>query len=169
VNNFCCSSSLLVDLRQFPNSKPLLDFKGKPNAVDELVCFQEAQTLPLFLIVPKPKPTFTPTTVKPPFNLVTQAHPSQLASGTQSSSSISGSSTPISSTMTRAVFGKLKTQALLDYLIADGIELEEEDIAIFKKQRIDGETLIYATRDDLITFGLPGGVVLKIMMRVPKE
>ena len=52
---------------------PLLDFKGKPNAVDELVCFQEAQTLPLFLIVPKTNPTFTPTTVKPPFNLVSQA------------------------------------------------------------------------------------------------
>jgi len=63
-------------LKQFPNSKPLLDFKGKANAVDELVCFQEAQTLPLFLIIPKTKPAFTPMTVKPPFNLVSQAHPS---------------------------------------------------------------------------------------------
>jgi len=148
---------------------PLLDFKGKPNAVDELVCFQEAQTLPLFLIVPKTKPTFTPTTVKPPFNLVTQAHPSQLASGTQSSSSISGSSTPISSAMTRAAFGKLKTQALLDFLIADGIELEEEDIAIFKKQRIDGEALAALSQEALERAGFPMGLAAKIMMRVPKE
>ena len=148
---------------------PLLDFKGKPNAVDELVCFQEAQTLPLFLIVPKTKPTFTPTTVKPPFNLVSQASPSQLASGTQSSSSGSGSSTPISSTMTRAVFGKLKTQALLDYLIADGIELEEEDIAIFKKQRIDGDALLDISKEDLERYGLPGGLATKILKRIPKE
>jgi len=39
-----------VDLDQYPKSEPLLDFKGKKNAVDELVCFQEAQTLPLFVI-----------------------------------------------------------------------------------------------------------------------
>ena len=64
---------ILVDLKQFPNSNPLLDFEGKRNAVDELVCFQEAQTLPLFLIIPKIKPTFTPMTVKPPFNLVSEA------------------------------------------------------------------------------------------------
>jgi len=148
---------------------PLLDFKGKPNAVEELVCFQEAQTLPLFLIVPKTKPAFTPMTVKPPFHLVTQASPSQLASSTHSSSSGSGSSTPISSPMTRAAFGKLKTQALLDYLIADGIELEEEDIAIFKKQRFDGEALLELSRDDLVQVGFPMGLATKILKRIPKE
>jgi len=31
----------------FLGSYPMLDFKGKPNAADELVCFQEAQTLGL--------------------------------------------------------------------------------------------------------------------------
>jgi len=50
----CFFYLFLVDLKQFPNSNPLLDFKGKRNAVDELVCFQEAQTLPLFLIIPRP-------------------------------------------------------------------------------------------------------------------
>ena len=129
-------------MKQFPNSNPLLDFKGKANAVDELVCFQEAQTLPLFLIVPKTKPTFTPMTVKPPFNLVSQAPPSPLASDTQSMSNGSSSSTPISSTITRVAFEKLKTQALIDYLIVDGVELEEQDIAVFKKQRISGEALL---------------------------
>ena len=148
---------------------PLLDFMGKANAVDELVCFQEAQTLPLFLIIPKTKPTFTPTTVKPPFNLVSQAPPLLLPSETQSASSGSNSSTPTSSTMTRAVFEKLKTQALLDFLIADGIELEEEDIAIFKKQRIDGEALAALSQEALERYGLPGGLAAKIMKRIPKE
>ena len=75
---------------------PLLDFRGKPNAVDELVCFQEAQTLPLFLIVPKTNPTFTPTTVKPPFNLVFEATLSPLASSTQSAGIRSSLSASIS-------------------------------------------------------------------------
>ena len=148
---------------------PLLDFKGKPTAVDELVCFQEAQTLPLFLIIPKTKPTFTPMTAKPPFNLVSQIAPSQLALGTQSASSGSSSSTPISSTMTRAAFGKLKTQALVDYLIAEGVELEEEEIAIFKKQRIDGEALLELSRDDLVQVGFPMGLAATIFKRIPKE
>jgi len=148
---------------------PLLDFKGKPNAVDELVCFQEAQTLPLFLIVPKTKPAFTPMTVKPPFNLISQAPQSPLPSSTQSASSGNSSSTPISSTMTRAAFGKLKTQALVDYLIAEGVELEEEEIAIFKKQKIDGEALLEWTREDLERAGFPMGLATKILKRIPKE
>ena len=148
---------------------PLLDFKGKPNAVDELVCFQEAQTLPLFLIVPKTKPTFTPMIAKPPFNLFSQIAPSQLALGTQSASSGSSSSTPISSTMTRAAFGKLKTQALIDYLIAEGVELDDRKQATFRQQEIDGEVLLEFSREELIGLGLPAGVVLKIMKRIPKE
>jgi len=53
---------LLVEMKEdFLGSYPLLDFKGNPNAVDELVCFQEAQTLPLFLIMPKRKEMATPT------------------------------------------------------------------------------------------------------------
>jgi len=147
---------------------PLLDFKGKPNAVDELVCFQEAQTLPLFLIVPKTKTTFTPTTVKPPFNLVTQAS-SQLASGTQNVSSGSGSSTPISSTMTRAAFGKLKTQALIDYLIAEGVELDDRKQTIFRQQEITGAALVLLSQEDLERYGLPGGVVALIRNAIPKE
>ena len=148
---------------------PLLDFMGKANAVDELVCFQEAQTLPLFLIVPKTKPAFTPMTVKPPFNLVSQAPPSPLPSSTQSAPSGNSSSTPTSSNMTRAAFEKLKTQALIDYLIAEGVELDDKEKGIFREQKIDGEALIEATKEDLIGFGIPGGLVLKILKRVPKE
>ena len=44
--------------------------------------------------------------------------------------------------MTRAVFETLETQKLIDYLSAQGVKLEEEDIAIFKKQRISGEALL---------------------------
>jgi len=85
-------SLLLVDMKEDSlSSYPLLDFKGKPNAVDELVCFQEAQVLPLFLVIPKTKPAFTPMIVKPPFNLVSQAPPS--SSNTQSAPSGDSSST----------------------------------------------------------------------------
>jgi len=159
----------LVDLKQFPNSKPLLDFKGKPNAVDELVCFQEAQTLPLFLIVPKTKPAFTPMAVKPPFNLVSQAPHSPLASSTQSVSSGSSSSPPTSSNMTRAAFEKLKTQALIDYMIAEGVELDHQKQAIFRQQEIDGEGLAALPLEALERYGLPGGLAAKIMKRIPKE
>ena len=137
--------------------------------MDELVCFQEAQTLPLFLIIPKTKPTFTPMTVKPPFNLVPQALPSPLPSGTQCAGIRSSLSTPISSTMTRAAFEKLKTQALIDYLIVDGVELEEQDIAAFKKQRISGEALLELSCVDLERAGFPVGLAATIFKRIPKE
>ena len=148
---------------------PLLDFKGKPNAVDELVCFQEAQTLPLFLIVPKTKPTFAPMTVKPSLNLVTHALPSPLPSSTQSPSSGSSSSTPISSTMTRAAFGKLTTQALIDYLIAEGVELDDKERGIFREQKIDGEALTALSQEALERAGFLMGPAAKIMRRIPKE
>jgi len=157
---------LLVEMKENSLSAyPLLDFKGKANAVDELVCFQEAQTLPLFLVIPKTKPTFTRMTVKPPFNLVSQPPPSPLASSTQNASSVSSSL----STMKRAAFENLNPQELIDYLIAAGVKLEEEEIAIFKKQKITGEALVEATKEDLERYGLPGGVVLTVMRRIPKE
>jgi len=161
---------LLVEMKEDSlSSYPLLDFKGNPNAVDELVCFQEAQTLPLFLIVPKTKPTFTPTPVKPPFNLVSQAPPSPLPSSMQSAPSGNSSSTPISSTMTRAAFGKLETQELIDYLSVQGVKLDHQQQAIFRQQEIDGEALLDISKEDLERYGLPGGLATKILKRIPKE
>ena len=148
---------------------PLLDFKGKPNAVDELVCFQEAQTLPLFLIIPKIKPAFTPTTVKLPFNLVPEATPSRLPSSTQSAGIRSSLSTPTSSTMTRAAFETLETQELIDYLIAEGVELDDQKQTIFRQQEIDGEALLDVSKEDLERYGFPGGLATKILKRIPKE
>ena len=51
---------------------PLSTIKGATNAVDELVCFQDAQILPLFLLKLKSGAKFVPKTVKPAFNLVPQ-------------------------------------------------------------------------------------------------
>ena len=51
---------------------PLTTIKGAANAVDELVCFQDAQILPLFLLRLKSGAKFIPKTVKPAFNLVPQ-------------------------------------------------------------------------------------------------
>jgi len=161
---------LLVEMEEDSLSAyPLLNFKGKANAVDELVCFQEAQTLPLFLIIPKIKPAFTPTTVKLPFNLVPEATPSRLPSSTQSAGIRSSLSTPTSSTMTRAAFETLETQELIDYLSVQGVKLEEEDVALFKKQRISGEALLELSRVDLERYGLPGGLAATIFKRIPKE
>jgi len=71
--------------------------------------------------------------------------------------------------MKRAAFENLNPQELIDYLIAAGVKLEEEEIAIFKKQKITGEALVEATKEDLERYGLPGGVVLTVMRRIPKE
>ena len=51
---------------------PLSTIKGATNAVDELVCFQDAQILPLFLLKLKSGAKFIPKTVKPAFNLLPQ-------------------------------------------------------------------------------------------------
>jgi len=51
---------------------PLTTIKGASNEVDELVCFQDAQILPLFLLRLKSGAKFIPKTVKPAFNLVPQ-------------------------------------------------------------------------------------------------
>jgi len=161
---------LLVEMKEDSlGAYPLLDFKGKPNAVDELVCFQEAQTLPLFLIIPKTKPSFPSMTVKPPFNLVSQASPSPLPSSMQSAASGSISNTPTSSTMMRAAFENLSTQELIDYLIIQGVKLDDKEKGIFREQKIDGEALLDISKEDLERYGLPGGLATKILKRIPKE
>ena len=161
---------LLVEMEEDSLSAyPLLDFKGKPNAVDELVCFQEAQTLPLFLIVPKTNPTFTPTTVKPPFNLVSQAPLSPLASSTQNAGIRSSSSPPISSTMTRAAFEQFDTDMVLSYLTSQGVKLDDREQGILRDQKIDGEALLSARKDDLERAGIPTGVVLRIFRVIPSS
>ena len=99
---------LLVEMKDDSLSAyPLLDFKRKPNAVDELVCFQEAQTLPLFLVVPKRSEIVTPTLAP----RVSHALPA----------GDSPQHTRSYSPTTRATFEKLKTQALIDHLIAQGV------------------------------------------------
>jgi len=45
---------LLVNHDKYPKSKPLSKLQAN-EAVDELVVFQEAQTLPLFIVKPKNK------------------------------------------------------------------------------------------------------------------
>ena len=71
--------------------------------------------------------------------------------------------------MTRAAFETLEMQELIDYLIVQGVKLEEEDIAIFKKQRITGAALVLLSQEDLERYGLPGGVVALIRNAIPKE
>ena len=69
--------------------------------------------------------------------------------------------------MTRAAFEKLKTQALIDYLIAEGVELDDRKQATFRQQEIDGEVLLDWAREDLERAGFPMGLATKIMKRIP--
>jgi len=71
--------------------------------------------------------------------------------------------------MTKATFEKLKTQTLIDYLIAEGVELDDQKQAIFRQQEIDGEALLDISKEDLERAGFPMGLATKIMKRIPKE
>ena len=71
--------------------------------------------------------------------------------------------------MMRAEFEKLKTQELVDYLIAQGVELDHQKQAIFRQQEIDGEVLLDWTREDLERAGFPMGLATKILKRITKE
>jgi len=146
----------LVEMKEDSlGSYPLLDFKGKPNAVDELVCFQEAQILPLFLVVPKRVEMVTST----------------LAPGVSHASPAGDLSqqTRTYSLITRAVFERLKTQELIDHLIAEGVELDDKEKGIFREQKITGEALIDSSKEDLVSVGIPLGVAKMILRRLPKE
>jgi len=70
--------------------------------------------------------------------------------------------------MKRAAFETLEMQELIDYLIVQGVKLEEEEIAIFKKQKITGEALIDSSVEELVSLGIPLGVAKMILKRIPK-
>ena len=161
---------LLVEMKEDSiSSYPLLDFKGKPNAADELVCFQEAQTLPLFLVVPKTALTFTPkTAAKPHFKADSQAG-SLLPSSTQNTASGNSANTSISSAITRAAFEMLSPQELIDYLIVQGVKLDDQKQAIFRQQEIDGEALLNISKEDLERAGFSLGLATKITHAIPSS
>ena len=71
--------------------------------------------------------------------------------------------------MKRAAFVTLETQELIDYLIVQGVKLEEEEIAIFKKQKITGEAMIDSSIEELASVGIPLGVAKMVLRRIPKE
>ena len=71
--------------------------------------------------------------------------------------------------MTRAAFENLDTQALVDYLIEQGVKLDDQKKTIFRQQDINGEVLLDWTREDLESTGLSKGIATMIMKRIPKE
>ena len=66
--------------------------------------------------------------------------------------------------MTRAAFGKLSPQELIDYL---SVELDDQKQTIFRQQEIDGEVMLSWTREDLERAGFPMGLATKILNRIP--
>jgi len=152
---------LLVEMKEDSlGAYPLLDFKGNPNAVDELVCFQEAQTLPLFLVQLKSGPE-TRLSNPPSMNL-TSSPPINNHGGTLETG-------PPSLMTTRTAFEQFDTDTVLSYLTLQGVKLDDREQGILREQKIDGEALLAATKEDLERVGLPSGVVLKIFRVIPSS
>ena len=125
----------------------MTSFQGKTNAVDELVCFQEAQILPLFVVILKSTPSFTQLNVKPPFNEATQ---------------IQSPLSPLP--MSGADFEKLTVDQVIQYL-----NLDDRKQLIFYEQEIDGEALMNMSLETLERYGIPGGPATKILTKIPKK
>jgi len=73
------------------------------------------------------------------------------------------------SPMTRAAFEKLKTQELVDYLISQGVDLDDRKLEIFRQQEIDGEALLDISKEDLERASFSMGVATKILKKIPKK
>jgi len=172
----------IVDFKQFPNSKPLLNWAGNPTAVDELVCFQESQTLPLFLVRLKDKPAFAPTPEKPLFYLGRNPYARSSSFSTRRPSanrlmmtgagSTSGQGVPAAVAETEidmATFMGFNTAEVIDHLVLVGVELQPSDKAILVKERINGEALYEFNKDSLTALGLPAGIAALITKRIPRQ
>ena len=71
--------------------------------------------------------------------------------------------------MTRAAFEKLSPQELVDYLIVQGVKLDNQKQTIFREQEIDGEALLDISKEDLERAGFPMGLAATLFKRIPKE
>ena len=62
----------------------------------------------------------------------------------------------------------LGTEELIKYMIAQGVKLDADEQAIFKKQKINGEALSDMTQEMLRAEGIPAGVATILLRRIPK-
>ena len=79
------------------------------------------------------------------------------------------SNSPSSSSLTRAAFENLDTQALIDYLVSQGVKLDDKEQGIFREQKINGEALTDSSIEERVSVEIPLGVAKMILRRVPKE
>jgi len=124
------------------------------------VCFQEAQTLPLFLVQLKSGPGTL--IADPPWMNPTASPPTNNHGGTLETG-------PPSSMTTRTAFEQFDTDTVLSYLTSQGVKLDDREQRILRDQKIDGEALLAARKEDLERVGLPSGVVLKIFRVIPSS
>ncbi|GBB98538.1 hypothetical protein RclHR1_32550003 [Rhizophagus clarus] len=53
---------------------------------------------------------------------------------------------------------KYKTKELIDFLCKEeDLELEEEDLEIIRKQRVNGRDFLKTTKEEFLSYGMPGG------------
>ena len=70
--------------------------------------------------------------------------------------------------MNRIEFEEPGTEELIKYLDGQKVVLDADEQTIFRRQKIDGESLLGMTREDLERYGVAGGLTVKIMNRIPK-
>ena len=71
--------------------------------------------------------------------------------------------------MSRAAFEKLTIEELIEYLISQGVSLDDKKQSIFRVQEIDGEALTYLSQEALERHGILAGPAAKILGNVPKK
>ena len=170
-----------MNIDQFPISKPLLDFKGKKNAVDELACFQEPQTLPLFVIRLKdnglfdsflvPSASFYELVCLFAASFTPMAEKLDMNANNAPTLPPSVAPAPVTATsggMTRAEFEKLTTEGLIAWFATMEVVLSDRVQSIFREQEIDGDGLTGMSKEDLVSCQVPMGVASQIMKRIPK-
>ena len=72
------------------------------------------------------------------------------------------STTTNSEGMTKSEFKKLDTEALLQHLSSNGVDVPKIE-AIFRDEEIDGQSLLGFTFDNLKSMGVKGGTAGKII------
>ena len=174
----------------------MLNGKGLPNAVDELVVFQESQTLPLFIVRFKDNPIFNSLKAKPSFGLAKElsqsilmtpggavsalsampplpSHPPPPLSAAPSFLALSASSSNLVgdpfTALNRDAFQNLQAEGVIEYMMTQNLSFTDKEQEIVKSQNLDGEFLLELSKEELQKCGFSVGTVAKLLKRIPRE
>jgi len=75
----------------------------------------------------------------------------------------------VSSEMSRAKFEELGTEEMIQYLVSQKVVLSDKVRGILREQEINGDSLTGMTKEDLVSCGVPMGVAVQIIKRIPSD